>query len=89
MVDQFVAHHTAVHIAVLQIALLPCSFRRGDPAMKFQPLMFELNLKHMTDKSITTHGCNTLFSLNIGFGRTVLTNHLAVVTQVDRHIKAA
>ena len=89
MIDELVAHHAPIDVAILQIALCTRALWRRDPAMQFESLVLQLNLQHVAYKTATTDRCNTLFRLRLCFRGSVLFNQLAVVAQVDRDIKTA
>ncbi|MNC01828.1 hypothetical protein D3C75_491830 [compost metagenome] len=88
VIDQAVAHHATVHIAILNLCQGGSRRRRfSHPAAQCQVTMLPFNGQRLFEESRTANRAKAAFARCTLCNPTVLTNHFAVVSEIYRHIK--
>ncbi len=87
MVDQLIAHHAAVYVAVLQLADLTRASRIGHPAAQRQIAMLPFYFQRMIHKGGAADSAQTPQLLAFLRGGAVLTHQLAVMGQGNGDIE--
>ncbi len=88
MIDEFVAHHPAIDIGVLQIVLRSGALGGRQPAPQPHVAVLALDSQCMVHEWGTANGSKTPFLLRHRIGSLVLAHHLAVVAQDQGDIEA-
>jgi len=87
MGHQFVAYRAAIDIEVLQVRLTAGKSRQTDPAPQVQTIAFNLDGHCLFQERGAAHGRHTPGAGSIVAGFVQVEDGLAVVAQIERHIK--
>ena len=87
VIDQAIAHHAAVDVAVLHFTQLARPGRIRHPAADAQIAVLPVDVQRMLQKRRTADAAQTALVLALFFRRPVLADQFAVVAEVDRHIE--
>ncbi len=89
VVDQPIAHHAAIHVAILNFGKRRRgAFRLRHPAAQRQIAVLPLNSQRLLKKGGAANRAKTTFARRVALHRPVLAHHFAVVAEVNRHVKA-
>jgi len=87
MGHQFVAHRTAIYIEILQVGLAAREGRQADPTPQMQAIALNLDWQRLLQKRRAAHRCHTPGAGSIVVSLMQIEDSLAVVAQIERHIK--
>ena len=87
VIDQAIAHHAAVDVAILHFTQLARPGRIRHPTAYAQIAVLPVDVQRMLQKRRAADAAQTAFVLALFFRRPVLADRFAVVAEVDRHIE--